>query len=279
MERVPMDDWWQPIRDLASRYFTGPEEGIGWQQHLLELNLRYGLSGDSALSTFPKPELPPSWFIGDVTIVVPREWVLVFSLNPATDADTKFYTDRAWTEVTFWEFLAKWFTHEWWNPSFHGSLTSLVMKSLELPFDDRDSLLKFARTHEIFVELCPYASRTWSMAREVLADMLGKDAACRAEAEMASRMIQGGKPKLILVNGNPAVENFELVYGQHLSWNERRYFSGSSPQKRLWHMEGTVTFDEEQIPIVGFPFLRKPRTHNSSVEMDQLAQAIQALLV
>jgi len=40
----------------------------------------------------------------------------------------------------------------------------------------------------------------------------------------------------------------------------------------LWHLEGIYQTSAGPIPVIGLPFLRKPRTHNSNRELDQLGE-------
>jgi hypothetical protein len=46
---------------------------------------------------------------------------------------------------------------------------------------------------------------------------------------------------------------------------------GSKP-KMLWHQEGIYQSPTGPVPVLGFPFLRKPRTHKSFVEIAQLGE-------
>lgn len=267
-------EWWRPLRDLNDRYYAGPRNGIRWGQHVEGLNRELGLQGNQALSTFPKADLPPAWFIGDVTSVVPGEWALVFSLNPAADDDAAFYAGREWDAGRFWEYQTGWL-REWWNPRFHGPLAGLVARSVgRAGIEDAEALQRFAAECIVFAELCPYASKQFALSAEVLQLLRERDVACRIEAEMTDRMLREGAPRVVLVNGNRAIEHFETRYGSALSWELRQYESEAKPGKTLWHMEGTLQVGDRVVPTAGFPFLKKPATHNFRLEIEQLGRSI-----
>ena len=87
----------------------------------------------------------------------------------------------------------------------------------------------------------------------------------------------------MLVNGSAAVRDVDAVYGDRLHWEEVDYESvnGRDRQgrpKRLWHKQGIYAASHGAVPLVGFPFLKKPATHNSSAEVEQLGRKIRAFL-
>lgn len=271
-------EWWRPLRDLNDTYFASPKDGVRWDEHVVALNRELGLSDVHALSTFPKADLPPAWFIGDVTSVVPGEWVLVFSLNPAADDDAPFYDGRAWDAASFWDYQTGWL-RSWWNPRFHGLLAGLVARCtgrLDVETDGR--FQAFAAGNIVFAELCPYASRKFALGAEALQALRERDVACRVEAEMTDRMLREGSPRLVLVNGSSAIQHFEATYADVLSWDIREYESEAKLAKKLWHMEGTLRLDGGLIPVAGFPFLRNPRTHNATLEIEQLGRYVASLM-
>jgi hypothetical protein len=146
-------EWWQALRDLNDKYFAGPRDGVRWDEHLEALNRELGLSGVHALSTFPKADLPPAWFIGDVTSVVPGDWVLVFSLNPAADDDAQFYAGRQWDAASFWDYQTGWL-RSWWNARFHGPLAGLAARCIgQGDVEDDGALKAFAAKSIVFAEL------------------------------------------------------------------------------------------------------------------------------
>jgi hypothetical protein len=276
-----MSEWWQSLSDLNNRYFDGPAPGTTWPAHLEQLNARYHLSGRDELSILPKAELPPTWFIGDVTKVVPGEWALVFSLNPKRDKDKEWYFTQPWewNADSFWHFQTTWFAEGYWNAMFHGPLTRIVARVLgDAPATSKHEQISFANKHLVFVELCPYASDSFALSPETLVQMRDQDVACQVEAQMTAIMLRDGRPGLILVNGNDATNNFDAVYGGSLQWEWLTYASASKPGKMLWDKPGHLTVGDRTIAIAGFPFLRKPATHNSGIEIDQLAERISGLL-
>jgi hypothetical protein len=252
---------------------------VGWADYVQRLNSIHGLEGDDALSTLPNPDLPPAWFIGDVTRVVPEQWALVFSLNPKLDRDTAWYLNRQWDRNSFWEFQTNWLRC-WWNRSFHGPLTRLARYSIQSvagsdeTVDDRF----FAARHLVFVELCPYASQRFALSPEVLTQMASDDIACKVEAEMTHIMLQEGRPALVLVNGNGAISSFETINRGRLDWVELSYKSVNRPEKALWHKQGYLHLRGRTVPIAGFPFLRKPATHNFYLDIQQLGDYVHSLL-
>jgi hypothetical protein len=272
------NEWWQPLRELNERYFAGPSDGVRWDDHVDGLNKDLGLSAENQrLSTFPRRDLPPSWFIGDVTAVQPDEWVLVFSLNPATDDDGQFYAERKWNAESFWNFQTGWL-HYWFNHAFHGPLARLASLSLGKPLADSEQVRNFAATAMVFAELCPYSSRTFALSESTLERLREVDIACKVEAEMVDLMLAEGQPGLVLVNGNDAVQHFAATFGEALSWEQKTYVSEFKPGKNLWHMEGMLRADGRMTPVIGFPFLKKPATHNATVEIEQLARFARALV-
>jgi hypothetical protein len=269
------EPWWQPIRGMNDKYFAGPAPGEGWREHVEQLNSRLGLFREHEFTTFPNRDLPPGWFIGDVATVPPEDWVLVFALNPRTDPDLDFYESRLWTSDGFWEYQTTWLRY-WWNRSFHGPLARLAMSVLgSAPASE--SPREFAAERMVFAELCPYASERFALGNDVLLRLYGADIGFQIEARMTEIMLRDGKPSLVLVNGNEAVAKFEATHGTDLVWRELRYESGTKPGKMLWHRQGALTVDGRAIRIAGFPFLRKPATHNSNTEIEQLAERIRAV--
>ena len=79
---------------------------------------------------------------------------------------------------------------------------------------------------------------------------------------------------MVLVNGNAAIGQFEEASGASLTWQQVNYESESKTNKRLWHRQGHIDAGSRKVPIIGFPFLHTPSTHNSSVEIHQLGARI-----
>ena len=82
-------------------------------------------------------------------------------------------------------------------------------------------------------------------------------------AEITAILLKEARPHLLLVNGTSALANFHALYRTRLAeWHKQAYASASSGRK-LWHCQGILRGLGHDLPIVGFPFLRTPRTHNS----------------
>ena len=91
-------------------------------------------------------------------------------------------------------------------------------------------------------------------------------------------MIAGAAPALILVNGAAALEAELALDSRRVELKRVEYPSVDRPVKRLWHAEGWYRAGDRAVPLVAFPFLRKPRTHNSYAEIDQLGLAARHLV-
>jgi hypothetical protein len=266
--------WWAELRALNDLYFAGTSH-LTWDKHVSAINERFGLNGVHALRTFPKSDLPPSWFIGDLTSVQPDDWILVLSLNPAWDrSDPTWYTDRTWDAEAFWNFQLN--VVQSWNRSFHGSLTQLALIASGYHPDELDgiSAQEYARSHLVFAELCPYSSEQFYLERQVLSDLYANDVGFHVEASFVDQLLKNGKPRMVFVHGSEAIANFATLYNDRLDWNSYEYLSVDKATKKLWHMAGTINVQGKHLPVAGFPFLRKPRTHNSKTEIDQLGHLI-----
>jgi hypothetical protein len=271
------DPWWQPLRYLNDRYFYGQEPGISWRSHLSQLNADYGLQEPHSLTTLPNPDLPPAWFIGDVTRVVPGSWILIISLNPDPDPNVDHYLTSAWDPASFWHFQTTWFQQpKWWNSAFHGPLARLAMTALTQT-DEMDEK-SFAQTHLVFAELCPYASRGFALPWYKVIELCSDDIGCRVGEDIVDLMVRKGQPRAIFVNGNPSIWNFKAMHRRALTWRDSIYESDSKPGKYIRHKQGLLDIDAEKVPVIGFPFYRRPATHNSQLEQDQLGRHIKTFL-
>ncbi len=65
--------WFRELRQLHDENFRED-----WTSHVDALNRELGLTGHAAFG-LPARGLPPSWCVGDVEAVPPRQWVLVIS--------------------------------------------------------------------------------------------------------------------------------------------------------------------------------------------------------
>ena len=255
--------WVQSLREIHDSYFDFP-----WDQHLRDLNARLGLAGRDEFG-LPAAGLPPAWFVGDVEVLRPGEWVLVISLNQARrEEDEAWHKAQGYTHQSYWDHW-RFLNRNWWNPRFYRPLVRLASHALDVPVDPTNESA-FATTRMIFVELCPYASRQFTLNGDVLSMLAEGDLGFQLAARVRRLLIEEASPALILVNGRAALTDFEHFERDRLSLEERRYASVSRPDRILWHREGRYETARGSAPVVGFPFLRKPSNHNSYAEIDQL---------
>jgi hypothetical protein len=249
-----------------------------WDAHLAGVNAQYGFIGDHALST-ADAGIPPAWFNGDVEAIRPGDWVLVVSLNPAKPP-AGYYRGEL-TSETAWDF---WRTHNtrWWYTRFFRPLVRLASTALgeEAPVLGPEER-RFATERMVFVELCPYASKRFSLDTEVLVDLGRNDIGFGFAQHVRQILLEQARPSLVLVNGEEAVKDFAVTEAGHLDWRRQEYSSVSAPSKSgrpksLWHYEGWYRAEHASIPVGGFKFLRKPANHNSYAEIDQLGQALRS---
>lgn len=252
---------------------------VDWEEHLAALNTRYGLRDRDALST-ADVGLPPAWFNGDVEAIEPGRWVLVVSLNPGKPP-AGFYGDELRPD-TAWDFWRRHNAGKWWYWRFFRPLVRVAALALdeEVP---RAAEPGFATERMVFIELCPYASRRFGLPTETVAELSRRDPGFRTAATFRRILIEEARPALVLVNGAAAVRDAETMDAGTLRWVEVRYESADGVTrkgraKRLWHKEGTFETTSGSVPVVGFPFLRKPLTHNSDAEIERLGRRIRAFV-
>lgn len=236
---------------------------IDWQQKVEELNRQLGLSGDDVLS-LSIPGLPPFWFNGDVEAIVPGRWVLVISLNHQLGG---YGADEPQAEG-LWDFL-RGHNRNFWYPRFFRPLVQVASLALsdEVAEDDER---EYATTSMVFVEFCPYASRKFAF-RDQLAELTKSAPGFQTAARVFDVLVGGAQPALILINGVQTLASFENIYGNRMEyWDEVSYTSPSRPECTLWHKQGLLSQTPGKTPVVGFPFLRTPRSHNSNREIREL---------
>ena len=248
--------------------------GFDWEGHIATLNARFRLTGEDAFSVHV-PGLPPVWFNSDVEAIEPGRWALVVSLNPHTPPPGFYGTHH--TPDAYWTL---WRTHNrdvFWYPTFYRPLVRVAAAAVgEAVPKERES--DFATTRMVFTEIIPYASERFALRPEVVAELARTDPGVRIAAGINRLLIEGARPAVVLVNGKPAIADFAAVYGRGLRWEEERYPSAHRPEKPLWHRQGTFDPGGGPVPVAGFPFLRKPATHNANVEIDQLGRSIRAFI-
>ena len=82
-----------------------------------------------------------------------------------------------------------------------------------------------------------------------------------------------------MVNGVGSINMLAHVHADALTWERLRYPSCDLPrkgrkQKWLWHYCGSLDLGHSTVPVVGFPFLKTPRTHNSNAEVALLGDYV-----
>jgi hypothetical protein len=261
-------DWLIQLRQIHDEALK-----FDWESHLRTLNARYGFQGELALST-AQAGAPPAWFNGDTEAIEGTSWVLVISLNPQKPPEG-YYAGKL-TPATAWDF---WRTHntDWWYARFFRPLVRLAAPSIgeSMPahgYPERE----FATKRMVFIELCPYASRNFSLSPAILEEFVDDDVGFQIANQVRQLLIDDARPALVLVNGESAVKDFAIFGGEKLQWGRRNYQlkTKSGGLKPIWHYEGIYQTKHGPVPVVGFKFLNKQANHNGHVEIDQLSDAI-----
>ena len=244
-----------------------------WETHLKALNTHLGL-GEEERFSITIPGVSPMWFNGDVEAIQSGQWALVVSLNHQIASYSEL-PGRAGA----WDFFRE-HNRRFWYPRFFRPLTQVASAALAETLATEDEP-EFATTRMVFVELCPYASRRFNLAPEVVVGLTSSDPGFRTAARINSLLIEEGRPALILVNGSPALAHFKAAYGDHLTqWQVVEYPSDyqGSPRKQLWHEQGLLRLGSAETHVIAFPFLRTSRTHNANIEIRQLGEMGRRLL-
>ena len=252
--------WLDRLRQIFDESFR-----VDWESRLASLNEGLGLGPESRLAV-SIPDLPPFWFNGDVEGLADAPWTLVVSLNHQRGE----YPNPP-TAGNYWEFC-RLHNQNHWYPRFFRPLVRVAATCLgETVAADEEP--EFASRRMVFVELCPYASRRFNLPTPVVEELVGSESGFQIAAQITAILIDEARPHLLLVNGASALANFHALYRPRLvEWDRRAYASASSGRK-LWHEQGILRGSAHDLPVIGFPFLRTPRTHNSYVEIDQLGTA------
>jgi len=263
-----MVQWQQAIRDLHNEAW-----GYDWDTHLARVNARLRLTGPNAFGL--PPGLPPAWVVGDLESLPVSEWVLVVSLNQARRADEAgWHVAQGYTSQSYWDHW-RFLNRDWWEPRFYRPLVRLAATALDLSVDQDDEAT-FATTQMIFLELCPYPSRQFALDGPTVEQLAIDDVGFRTAAAIRRLLIEEAAPAAILVNGVAAVEEFGRFHGASVGLTERRYPSVNRARS-LRHWEGVYASTHGPVPVVGFPFLRKPSTHNSYADIEHLGRRIRVL--
>ena len=260
-------DWRAALRRIFDESFA-----YDWTAHLNELNERNRFEGDRRLSG-TAIGMPPVWFNGNIEAIEPGGWVFVISLNPSLAREGEH--DHVREREQWWRLWLE-FNRDHWYPTFFRPIVRLAVAAIGEPVPEVE-YPDFATDRMIFVELCPYASHEFSIEREILAELVESDRGFRVAEEVASILVREAKPALILVNGASAMEHFERRHARDLRWTMRSYTSPDRKDVMLRHREGYHTGTAE-IPVLGFPFLRTPRSHNTTAELAELARRARAFV-
>ncbi len=155
---------------------------------------------------------------------------------------------------------------DYWYTRFFRPLVMLASTALGESIEP-DAQPEYATSRMLFVELCPYASSQFQLGPEQVAALSKSDIGFKTAARVIDLLLAQAAPALILLNGRSTLDTFEALYAPRLQrWQEIRYPSVTKETRFLWHRQGFLDGN----PVLGFPFLRKPRTHNSNAEILQL---------
>ena len=270
-----MKTWVRRLRDLHDESFA-----LDWSSHLEALSRSLSLGSDP-LAT-PAPGLPPSWFVGDVEAIEPGRWVLVVSLNQAYRPDDEWHLAQHYTAQTYWDHWRDCERHWMSARAFYRAYVLFAAATLGVKLVTDEDEADFAARSLVFLELCPYSSRTFRIGASDLARLAAEDRGFRIATDVRWTLIREARPALVALNGLPCMATLEQIEAAQLSLGEpRSYESVSRRGRALWHREGRYLPEGRRparVPVVGFPFLRKPRTHNSYDEIRQLGRYARALV-
>jgi hypothetical protein len=267
--------WYQEIREIHDRNFHH-----WWQERVDAINQRYALSRQPMLFT-PDPGAPMPWFNGDIEAVEPGGWVLVISLNHYVNPDDRKSLPRVtsdrYTPQSYWDHRRTFNTSHWYG-KFFGPLARVAAAALGEQVI-REQEPAFATNRMIFVEMCPYGSQKFSLSWQTVEELQESDPGVQLAADVNRLLVERGRPALVMVNGHRAVDMFAHLYADARTWRETRYPSCDLPQaghepKWLRHACGSLDLGHYVVPIMGFPFLRTPATHNSNAEVALLANYV-----
>jgi hypothetical protein len=249
--------WVDSLRRIHEDSFN-----IDWSKEVEEVNLLLQTTDTFNTSL---PGLPPIWFQGDVEAITPGNWTLVISLNHQRCDEV------APPPGEYWDWCRG---HLRTSPNTHffTPLVKVASTALAHEFPDQ-GIWEYAATRMIFIELCPFASTDFSLDAKAVVT-LRKTIAMKTAATFREILLHAACPALVLVNGIRAVESFTDDYESQLeAWVQVAYASPDHHEKKLRHWQGVLSSDI-RIPVVGFPFLRTPKSHNSHAEIDHLVMRI-----
>ena len=246
--------WVRKLRKLHEENF------FDWTSQLRDVNRQLNLVGPDKVRV-PNAGLPPSWFVGDIEALQPGQWVLVISLNQRSfgEEDESWRREQRRSIRADWDFW-RWLNRKTWYGTFYSPLVRLDATALgEAVPDEKRQWQEFATTRMVFVESCPYSSEEFTFSDADLGRLATTDRGFQIVAQVRQILIREARPALVMVNGVPAVSTLQLLEPERLKLQERsRYQSISDHAKRLRHWEGHFSIGNTSVPVLGFPFLRKP---------------------
>jgi hypothetical protein len=221
--------WLAELRRMHDESFGG----IDWQSAVRELNLRVGANPDNPFSLVV-PGAPPPLFNGDVEQVRPGQWAMIISLNHQV-GDHRVAPDPG----ALWDYWRN-YNRDHWYPRFFHPLARLVWSALGEP--DPEDPREYAASHTLFVELCPYASTSFSLPSDLIAQLVHTEPGFQLAARANRLLIDQAEPAFVLLNGSAACASAKAEFGNNLDWEYRQYASADSGKsKMLWHYEGFLS--------------------------------------
>jgi len=258
--------WVEPIREIFRK-----AAGFDWDPHLEAVSDAFGLRDKERFkTTFVRTA--PILFQGMLEALEPGDWTLVVSLNHQLMNEE----DRQKPPPDFWSYCQTGVGTPRLYVRFFRPLIRIASTIGDEPVEPSET--DYARRKMVFAELCPYASQTFRLDRAQFSEFARTDPGCKWQAEVVRILISQAQPRVILLNGNQTIDDFEAVYGPELAgeqeggnWTGDRYESTHRPGKNLWHLYAGLKTTWGVCPVVAFPFLRTMSSHNATSEIEQLA--------
>lgn len=240
----PSRAWIDDVRRIHDQQFD-----VRWSYHVSRINSMLGLNGHGQLQ-LPHPVMPPPWFNGDIERLVPDNWVLVVSLNPHIDPTDTSLHGTSFSAQGWWDYWREFNrTSAHWKGQFFPRLVKLAARCLDE--DAPANMNEFAATRMLFIELCPYASPSfsgwsWSTVKRVAEQDVGF-----ATARLIRQTVfEHGRPRLVLCNGRYAAWDVKDQQCPEMEQVEVRLSRGAGPAVRLWR--GTFRSRSGAFPVIGF---------------------------
>lgn len=194
-----------------------------------------------------------------------------------SEENEDWYRQQAWDPQSYWDYLNRrdlrgFAEADYYYARFARPLVKLAGAALVGIADPVSNEVAILMRRLALFEILPYASKTYVPRPQDAASMARSDIGCLIAQDAALGAIGHRRPAAVLVNGNDAVHVWKAVHGTE--WTELRYRSGTNVAKNLRHWEAWFPSGTHSIPVFGFPQLRTRSSHNSNVEVSQLATRI-----